>query len=204
MNKKQLQENLIQAVLTVAVLGGMVSFGVWYFRLSTGGGFIGGANQSSSAVKSNNQAATANNYQPTIAGDGKLQSNTCGVTMSVPSAWNESGRSVPFSGTPLDAVIMDEPYRQTRRTVFWFACFDASRYELVDLIGKDMGTVALKAVQEENIGGITFYRTRDFWYATQNGKHLLLNVNFARYDTEPEAGYEDTMMNILRSIRSAP
>ena len=204
MNKKQLQQNLIQVVLTVAVLIGMISFGVWYFRLSTGGAPITGLSQSLSSAIFNSQPVAGNNSQPIIARDGKLQSNACGVTARVPKSWRESGRSVPFAGTPLDAAVMDEPYRQTRRTVFWFACFDAQKYELVDLIGKDIGTAALEAAQEENVGGVTFRRTRDFWYATQNGKHLLLNVNFAQYDSQPEAGYEDTMMNIVRSISFAP
>jgi hypothetical protein len=198
---EKIKSALVSSVAAVFVLGGMIWFGVWYFHFSTGE--VEKVVLSSGQLPADGVAknAAGETTAPIVA-SGRFDSAACGLAFSYPSAWqSNTAASVPLYGRPLAATVFSENYQNKQRVVAWFACFDSARYELGDIIGSEMTVSDLNIADTVSAGGIEWKRTPEFLYALANGRHLFLQVNFAKYDQNADAEHERMLTDILGSIK---
>lgn len=133
----------------------------------------------------NIQSSQANTYTEPV----------CGISFNHPALWKQSAAKLPLPQPPLSQVIFDEP---GKNSLFSFVCYDGSKYTFDQFI-TDSGSDFKK--ESLTVGGLSWTRAGNYIYTTQNNKLYILQMFFTKYDMEPEIQYENTFMDILKSVR---
>lgn len=125
----------------------------------------------------------------------------CGMSFNYPSIWKQSRAKLPLPQIPLSQIVFDEPAikgSQARNSLFSFICYDGAKYSF-DQFMADGGSDLKK--ESLNVGGLSWIRAGNYIYTTQNNKLYILQMFFTKYDMRPETQYENTFMDILKSVR---
>jgi len=125
----------------------------------------------------------------------------CGISFNYPAPWKQSTAKLPLPQPPLSQIIFDEPAikgSQARNSLFSFICYDGTKYSFDQFI-IDSGSDFKKEIL--TVGGLSWTRAGNYIYTTQNNKLYILQMFFTKYDMRPEIKYENTFMDILKSVR---
>lgn len=178
---------IILAVLLIVV----IIFGIRFVNSIENGG----------VVKESKQNEFTISAQDSLSSAGMFNSLACGLNFNHPESWERIPTAkLPFGGVPLITAVWRESPERDARTVFWFTCYDASEYEMENILGAGLTASDLDLVQTVTTGGVEWQRTRDFVYILHNDRYLFLQMNYARYDPKPETGYEEKLKAILKSV----
>jgi len=134
--------------------------------------------------------------------DGKYQDKVCGISFNYPKNWLKSDIKLPLPQMPLSQVTFNEPIKGSlppKNSILSFICYNAKKYSFDQFIGQN----PLSQGQTEvlNVGSTRWKRVGNFIYTTRGDKLLIFEMFFTKYDLKPEAGYEETFLNILKSVQ---
>lgn len=151
----------------------------------------GNTNTQSPLSFSNTQNSPGNTYKDPI----------CGISFDYPSLWKQSTAKLPLPQPPLSQVVFDEPVTNgspARNSLFSFICYDGTKYSFDQFI-TDSGSDLKK--ESLTVGELSWTRAGNYIYTTQNNKLYILQMFFTKYDMRPEIQYENSFMDILKSVR---
>jgi len=152
-------------------------------------------------VKEKNKTELSTSGQDSLSSPGMFNSLACGLSFNHPASWERIPTAkLPFGGAPLITAVWRESSQRDARTIFWFTCYNASEYEMEDILGVGFAVNDLNLVQIIEAGGVEWKRTRDFIYTLRNDRYLFLQMNYAKYDFSPENSHEEELKTILQSV----
>lgn len=140
------------------------------------------------------------NPSPT-AGSGKYQDTTCHVSFDVPKNWAKSDLQLPLIPPPVSQVTFDEPGSGTtapKKSIFSFICYDGTKYSQERFLS-DLGATQ-NSGETLTVGTDSWNRQGNYFYTTKNGKLLVLQMFFTKYDFQPSSAYETIFQQILNSV----
>jgi len=129
-------------------------------------------------------------------GVGEYYDDICQVKFGHPESWTKSDLVLPLPQKPLSEATFDEP---GKKSIFSYICYDARYYSFGQFI--QYSAVGSSGIEEINAEGIKWQRVGNFIYTTQNNKLIILEMFFTKYDLKPEPGYEETFLNILKTVQ---
>ena len=133
---------------------------------------------------------------------GEYSDGICKISFQCPKDWLKSDVILPLSQKPLSQVTFNEPAKGNsapKNSILSFICYDAKKYSFDQFIGQSPAVQG----QTETItaGNIKWQRLGNFIYTVKNDKLYILQMFFTKYDLKPEVGYEETFLNIIKSVR---
>ncbi len=127
---------------------------------------------------------------------GEYSDNVCKVKFGYPKSWIKSGLVLPLPQEPLSQATFDEP---GKNSIFSYICYDARYYSFGQFMQSN--PFGSGGIEEVNVEGIKWQRVGNFIYTTQNNKLIIFEMFFTKYDLKPEQGYEETFLNIIKSVQ---
>ena len=132
---------------------------------------------------------------------GKYQDSTCRVSFDVPKNWVKSDLRLPLIPPPVSQVTFDEPgsgAAPLKKSIFSFICYDSTQYSQERFLS-DLGATQ-NSGETVTVGADSWNRQGNYFYTTKNGKLLVLQMFFTKYDFQPNSAYENIFQQILNSI----
>jgi hypothetical protein len=129
------------------------------------------------------------------AGNGEYKDSVCKVAFKYPKNWLKADRVLPLPQEPLASAVFDEP---TKNSLFSYLCFDANKYSFEQFISQS--PLGQSQTESFSSGQTTWQRNGDFIYTTKNDKLIIFQMFFTKYDLKPETGYENTFLNLIKSV----
>ncbi|MDP2586026.1 MAG: hypothetical protein Q8P29_04060 [Candidatus Levybacteria bacterium] len=185
--------------------------GVFIVILLVVGGIIVFSNQDQSANTQNNTGQlqpgdtslgnnNLNNSQVNI-GNGNYRDTVCNFSFNYPSNWKKSSSNLPLPQKPLSQIIFDEPAsgnNNVKNSIFSYVCYDSSKYSFDQFVeGDDLS----QKKESVSIGKNNWTRIGTFMSTVTNGKLIILQMFFTKYDMSPQNQYEDAFLNIAKSFQ---
>ncbi|MDP3987692.1 MAG: hypothetical protein Q8P80_00950 [Candidatus Levybacteria bacterium] len=187
--------------------------GIFLFILLVIGGIIimGRQNQNTNTGNNTGQFQLGNtglnnmNNNPgnpqTSAGNGSYKDTACNFSFNYPSNWRKSNSTLPLPQKPLSQVIFDEPASGSngaKNSIFSYVCYDSSKYSFDQFVeGDDLS----QKKENVSIGQTSWTRMGTFMSTVKNGKLIILQMFFTKYDMNPQSQYEDMFLNIIKSFQ---
>lgn len=134
---------------------------------------------------------------------GKYQDEICGVSFAYPEHWVRSDIRLPLPQEPLSQVTFNEPgseNKPAKNSILSYICYDAGKYSFDQFVGQNTLGQQTEVI---SVGQTKWQRVGNFIYTTRNDKLLILQMFFTKYDLNPETGYEETFLQIIKSVRFA-
>jgi len=162
---------------------------------------LGGVNKNPITVnpglKLEGSAGSTTNQQ---TGLGSFKDDKCNISFNYPTSWVASKNKLPLPQPPLFQITFDEPQKgnvQAKNSLFSYICFDANKYSFDQFFNQSNpgGGETIKA------GNLAWQRVGNFSYTTVNGKLLILQMFFTKFDINSDPNYETTFLSILKSFR---
>jgi len=183
--------------------------GAFIFILLVVGGIIilGSQNQSPNTQSNSDQLQFGNtglgnnnpNNSQVNVGNGSYRDATCNFSFNYPSNWKKSSSSLPLPQKPLSQIIFDEPAsgnNKANNSIFSYICYDSSKYSFDQFVEGD--DLSLKK-ENVSIGQSNWTRIGTYMSTVINGKLIILQMFFTKYDMNPQNQYEDTFLKIAQS-----
>ncbi|MDP3988134.1 MAG: hypothetical protein Q8P80_03240 [Candidatus Levybacteria bacterium] len=184
--------------------------GIFLFVLLSIGVIIvlGGQNQNTNTQNTASQLQLGNtnldnnlsNSQGNI-GNGSYHDAVCNFSFNYPSNWKKSNFNLPLPQKPLSQIIFDEPSSNgsdAKNSVFSYICYDSSKYSFDQFVeGDDLS----QKKENVSIGQDNWTRIGTFMSTVKNGKLIILQMFFTKYDMNPQNQYENIFLNIAKSFR---
>jgi len=120
----------------------------------------------------------------------------CKVKFGYPKSWTKSGLVLPLPQEPLSQATFDE---LEKKSIFSYICYDAKNYSFSQFLTYNQ--FGSGGVENIDAGGVKWQRVGNFIYTTQNNKLIIFEMFFTKYDLKPEPGYEETFLNILKTVQ---
>lgn len=120
----------------------------------------------------------------------------CGVKFGYPKSWTKSELLLPLPQEPLSQATFDEP---GKNSIFSYICYDARSYTFSQFL--TYNPFSSGGIENIDVGGVKWQRVGNFIYTTQNNKLVILEMFFTKYDLKPNQEYEDTFLNIVKSVQ---
>ncbi|MDP3995780.1 MAG: hypothetical protein Q8P74_00835 [bacterium] len=127
---------------------------------------------------------------------GEYSDNVCKVKFGYPKSWTKSSLVLPLPQEPLSQATFDEP---GKNSIFFYICYNARSYSFSQFL--KINPFSSGGIEELNVGGIKWQRVGNFIYTTQNNKLIIFEMFFTKYDLKPEPEYEETFLNIIKSVQ---
>ena len=125
----------------------------------------------------------------------------CKVKFNYPRNWLKSDITLPLPQEPLSQVTFDEPAQKDsppKNSILSYICYDAKNYSFSQFIEQSPFGSQTEII---NLEETKWQRVGNFIYTTQNNKLIILEMFFTKYDLKPEPGYEETFLNILKTVQ---
>jgi len=174
--------------------------GSFLFVLLFIGGIIilGRQDQNTNTQNNANQLQLGNAASDNSIGNGNYQDNICGVSFDYPSNWRKSGFNLPLPQKPLSQIIFDEPVsgsNKAKNSIFSYICYDSSKYSFDQFVEGDQN--------KENVsfGQTNWTRAGTYMSTVKNGKLIIFQMFFTKYDMNPQSQYEGIFLNIAKSLK---
>jgi hypothetical protein len=139
-----------------------------------------------------------NNWSPGSGNNasGKYTDKTCSVSFDYPKSWLISNTKLPLSQTPLAEVVFNEA--DGKNSIMSFICFDAKTYSFDQFIADS--PFGQNQTETMTIGDLKWQREGSFTHTVKNNKLLIFQMFFTKYDLKPKDGYEQILLDILKSV----
>lgn len=143
---------------------------------------------------------SSNNSQVNV-GNGSYRDTICNFSFSYPSNWKRSASSLPLPQKPLSQIVFDEPAsgsNKVNNSIFSYICYDSSKYSLDQFVeGDDLSQ------KKENVtfGQTNWTRVGTYMSTVINGRLIILQMFFTKYDMNPQNQYENVFLNIAKSFQ---
>lgn len=134
------------------------------------------------------------------AGNGEYRDGVCKVAFKYPKNWRKADRVLPLPRKPLASAVFDEPAvgkSAAKNSLLSYFCFDATKYSFEQFISQN--PLGQSQTESFSSGQTTWQRIGNFVYTTKNDKLIIFQMFFTKYDLKPEASYENTFQNLIKS-----
>lgn len=163
----------------------------------------------SKRVSLNQKSLSLNNQDLNLSGsaqqgnlsNGQYQDAICNVTFNIPSNWHRAEQKLPLAQPALSSVTFNQVASQTskaKNSIMSFICYSATEYTFDQLFSFNSSQ---GQIVSQTIGGQKWSRVGSFAYTTKNGKLLIFQMFFTKYDLKPEMSYEEEFLKILGSVK---
>lgn len=132
----------------------------------------------------------------------KYLDEICKISFSYPKNWIKSDLKLPLPQEPLSQVTFNEPQsgdKLPKNSIFSFICYDGQKYSFDQFL--EQNPFSQGQTESLETGGVKWQRVGNFFHATKDDKLFIFEMFFTKYDLKPEAGYEETFLEIMRTIR---
>jgi len=105
---------------------------------------------------------------------------------------------LPLPQKPLSQIIFDEPVsgsNKAKNSIFSYICYDSSKYSFDQFVEGDQN--------KENVsfGQTNWTRAGTYMSTVKNGKLIIFQMFFTKYDMNPQSQYEGIFLNIAKSLK---
>jgi hypothetical protein len=108
---------------------------------------------------------------------------------------------LPLPQKPLSQIIFDEPAsgnNKAKNSIFSYVCYDSSKYSFDQFVeGDDLS----QKKESVSIGQNNWTRIGTFMSTVINGKLIILQMFFTKYDMNPQNQYEGAFLKIAQSFK---
>jgi len=127
---------------------------------------------------------------------GEYSDSICKIKFGYPKSWTKSNLVLPLPQEPLSQATFDE---LGKNSIFSYICYDAQNYSFSQFL--TYNSFSSGGIENIDTGGVKWQRVGNFIFTTQNDKLIIFEMFFTKYDLKPGQGYEETFLNILKTVQ---